>query len=434
MNNTLTIAPLGSFTAALRPPGSKSLTNRALLLAALADAESTIRRPLIAQDTQCMIAALTGLGIAMQVDDDGNRVTVQGGSGRFDAAEATLDLANAGTAMRSLTAACCLGQGVYRLDGNPRMRQRPIGELVTALRRLGAKIRYLDHDGFPPLQVEGGGLAGGEIEIAPTRSSQFITALLIVGPHCGDDLTLRFPGPIISRPYVEMTVAMMRRFGANVEADPQFRSVHVDRGGYRACDYAVEPDASSATYFMAAAAISPGSRCTIEGLGRKSIQGDVAFADLLHQMGAGLLFGPDFITIVGPEGSQRLKGIDVDMNHMPDAAMTLAAIAPLCAGPTSIRNVGNLRYKETDRLAALKKELSKLGAAVWIEGDDLLIEPPPDGRIAPATIDTYDDHRMAMSFAILGLRHEGIVINDPGCVNKTFPDFFEYLNRLGESP
>ena len=433
MNNPLTIAPLGPFHASLRLPGSKSLTNRALLLAALADGQSTLRYPLVAQDAQRMTAALTDLGFTISAAGDAGYVVIQGGNGTISATEATLDLGNAGTAMRSLTAACCLGRGVYRLDGNPRMRQRPIGELVALLRRLGARIDFLNQEGCPPLRVQGGGLAGGELQVTTTRSSQFITALLVIGPYCREPLTLNFEGPVTSRPYVEMTVAMMRRFGAEVQVDPQFRTIAVNAGGYRACDYTVEPDASSATYFMAAAAITPGSRCTIEGLGRQSIQGDAAFADLLHQMGAGLLFGADFITILAPDESQPLRGVDVDMNHMPDAAMTLAAIAPLCTGPTAIRNVGNLRFKETDRLAALQTELHKLSATATIEGDDLLIEPPADGRIAPASIDTYDDHRMAMSFAIPGLRHPGITINDPECVNKTFPDFFEYLNRLGET-
>lgn len=434
MNDPYPIAPLGTFDARLRPPGSKSLTNRALLLAALAEGRSTLRHTLVAEDTQCMTAALTELGFAIDVRDGGERVTVEGGGGTITASDATLDLANAGTAMRCLTAACCLGHGTFHLDGNPRMRQRPIAELVTLLRRLGARIDFLGADGCPPLSVTGGDLSGGLLQLAPTQSSQFITALLIVGPYCREPLTLEFQGSVTSRPYVEMTLAMMRRFGADVQVDPRFQAIQVNAGAYRACDYTVEPDASGATYFMAAAAISPGSRCTIEGLGRRSLQGDVAFADVLHQMGAGLTFGADFITILGPDESQRLRGVDVDMNRMPDAAMTLAAIAPLCAGPTAIRNIGNLRFKETDRLAALQTELRKIGATVSIECDDLLIEPPADGRITAAAIDTYDDHRMAMSFAVIGLRQEGILINDPECVNKTFPNFFEYLDRLGESP
>jgi 3-phosphoshikimate 1-carboxyvinyltransferase len=378
-----------------------------------------------------MIEALGALGFSPRHDQERECVRLAGGGGAIAAASAAVDAGNAGTVMRSLAAACCLGHGAYELDGDPRMRQRPIGQLVEALRSLGAHIEYIGADACPPLRIIADGLRGGTLSLGGVPSSQFITALLLAGPCMRDGLMLHLSAPLISRPYVRMTVNMMSLFGIEVQVNEQFTSFVVAPGTYRGCDLAIEPDASAATYFMAAAAIIDGSRCTLEGLGRKSLQGDVAFAEVLHAMGAGLVFGGDFVTVMAPAPGQRLRGIDVDMNHLPDAALTLAAIAPLCEGETAIRNVGNLRFKETDRLAALHAEMSKVGARPRIEGDDLLIEPPPDGKILPSSIATYDDHRMAMSFAVLGLAAKGIVIEDPACVNKTFPDFFGYLERLG---
>jgi 3-phosphoshikimate 1-carboxyvinyltransferase len=432
---SLIIEPIQPFRASVRPPGSKSLTNRALLLAALATGESRLTGVLLADDTQVMLTALRQLGLALTVDEPAQTVTVQGCGGHWPSSHAELFCGNAGTAVRFLTAACSLGEGAYRLDGIERMRQRPIGQLVQPLRELGAEIRCLGQDGYPPLQVRASGLRGGEITMAPTLSSQYISALLQVAPCSRTGLTLNFEGPVTSRPYVEMTLALMHRFGAHIQADSGFRCIKVEPSGYQPLDYDVEPDASNASYFMAAAAVVPGSRCTIEGLGRRSVQGDVGFADVLHQMGAGLTFGSDFITVIGPPAGQPLRGIDVDLNHMPDTAQTLAVVALFADGPTVIRNIGNLRVKETDRIAALQKELTKLGATVGVDGDDMTIQPPPGNRITPAAIDTYDDHRMAMSFAIAGLRPSDapvLTINDPGCVGKTFPNFFDYLRRLGE--
>ncbi|MEX0776674.1 MAG: 3-phosphoshikimate 1-carboxyvinyltransferase [Phycisphaeraceae bacterium] len=446
MTDAITIQPISVFDATLRLPGSKSLTNRALLLAALAQGDSVLRGPLIADDTQRMIEALRVLEIPVEFSKEHphpsplpkkgegvGELRVGGRGGALTHCYVALDLGNAGTAMRPLCAACCLGTGRYTLDGEPRMRQRPIGELVEPLRQIGAEITYADRQGFPPVIVRGTGLRGGEITMAPTLSSQFITALLMVGPYCEKGLTIRFTGPITSRPYVEMTLRLMTRFGASAEAAPDWSMVRVDPVRYQATTYDIEPDASNASYFLAAAAVIPGSKVTIQGLSAASLQGDVAFADVLHRMGADLIFGRDFITLMSPPRGQPLRGIDIDLNHMPDMAQTLAAIAPLCQGRTAIRNVGNLRVKETDRMEALRIELTKLGATVTIQGDDLLIDPPADNRIRPAAIDTYNDHRMAMSFAVLGLAQEGVAINDPGCVAKTFPDFFEYLAGLGKS-
>jgi len=433
MSDSITIQPIGSFTAAVRPPGSKSLTNRALLLAALARGTSRVSGVLFSDDSRVMMRALRELGFDIAVDEAQRVVTVVGQGGAIPSPSANLMLGNAGTAYRFLTAACCLGQGRYVLDGVPRMRQRPIAPLVDALLALGAGITYAEKPGFPPLQLDAVGLrhSGDAVPVQGAISSQFISALLQIGPCVQGGMMVRFDGPVVSRPYIEMTLGLMHGFGARFEVDREFRHVTLQPTGYRALDYAVEPDASNASYFLAAAAICPGSKCTIEGLGRRSVQGDVGFADLLHQMGAGLTFGSDFITVIGPSAEQPLRGIDIDLNAMPDMAQTLAVVALFARGRTVLRNIGNLRVKETDRLEALRVELTKLGAAVEIDGDDLVIDPPADNRLTPAEIDTYDDHRMAMSFAVAGLRAPGVVIRDPGCVAKTFPEYFEYLGRLG---
>lgn len=430
----LSIAPISSFSASVRPPGSKSLTNRAFLLAALADGVSTLRGPLWADDTLQMRGALAALGFdlpqpgAAVVKVHGRNGTLRAPSQREDL---RLSVGNAGTSYRFLTAALCLGKSDSRvhLDGIERMRQRPIGQLVDSLRKIGGDISYSGAEGFPPLWIRATGLSGGDLLMPPTLSSQYISAILQVAPYFEKGLTLRFDGPVISRPYVEMTLALMSKFGVDADVDDSFTSIRIEPGGYRAADYAIEPDASNASYFLAAAAVVPGSKCTIEGLGKGSLQGDVGFADVLHQMGADLSFGRDFITILSPRNGV-LRGIDVDLNHMPDMAQTLAVVALFAQGETAIRNVGNLRVKETDRVAAIQIELTKLGATVEVEGDDIFISPPSGGKIKPAAIDTYNDHRMAMAFSIAGLRAPGVVINDPKCVEKTFPDYFEYLAKL----
>lgn len=437
ISEQIEVRPVEPFDVRLRVPGSKSLTNRALLLAALAEGESTLVRPLVAEDTRRMMGALDALGFELTHDEVAERVTVRGQGGRMPRGDSQLELHNAGTAMRFLTAACCLpalhepdpeSPGGHTLDGNPRMRQRPIGELVDALRHLGARIEYVGQRQYPPLRVHSQSLAGGELRLGPMLSSQYISALLQVGPYCDGGLTLGFDGPVVSQPYVAMTVGLMRRFGAEVEVDEAFTRLRVAPGGYRGLDYEVEPDASSASYFLAAAAVVPGSRCVIEGLGDASLQGDVGFAQVLGQMGASVEVAADRISVAAPR--DRLRGIDVSLNHMPDMAQTLAVAALFAEGATTIRDVGNLRVKETDRIAALQCELTKLGATVLVHGDDLRIEPPSGGEPRPATIDTYDDHRMAMSFAVAGLRSPGVVINDPGCVGKTYPGFFDDLQRL----
>lgn len=424
----LTITPRGPFDVSLRLPGSKSLTHRALLLAALAEGESIVRHPLQAEDTSYTLGALRALGYDIR-DEGGDALRIVGGGGAVPAADAELFFGNAGTAIRLMTGFVSLGGGAYTLGGVERMGQRPIGELVEPLRQLGAEIDYLGRDGCPPLRVRGGKLTGGDVTIGRTLSSQYISSLLMIGPCMSRGLTLHFDGPITSKPYVELTLGMMRRFGVEARVAADWSSVRVEPGTYRATDYTVEPDASSASYFLAAAAAVPGSRVTIEGLGRGSLQGDAAFADVLGQMGIEVTHAVDATTVRSQPG-QRLRGIDVDLNGMPDAAMTPTALAILADSPTTIRNVGNWRVKESDRMAAMQDGLTRLGAHVLVEGDDITVTPPADGRVRPATIETYDDHRVAMSFAVVGLAQPGVTLDDPGCVGKSFPDFFEYLGRL----
>ncbi len=439
------IEPLGAFRATLTPPGSKSLTNRALLLAALADGESTITNALVADDTRRMLEALAELGVQQRCAEE--VCHLQGGAGTLPGG-GELSLGNAGTATRFLTAAACFAGAPVGIDGDARMRLRPIGELVDQLRQLGAKIQYLGSQGCPPLRIEPTGvpLRGGSLTIPTTLSSQFISALLMIGPLCDQGLTLNLTGPVTSASYINMTVRLMRRFGAEVQVDRDGRHFRISPGAYAACDYLVEPDASGATYFLAAAAITPGASCTIEGLGKDSAQGDVAFADALARMGAGLAFGQDFLAVTGPK--EPLRGIDIDMSLMPDAALTLAVVAACAEGTTLLRGLRTLRVKETDRLTALQTELSKLGVAATIEEDgaDELLRIDPAGASAltlqrgetadtvrPVVIDTYEDHRMAMSFAVLGLRRPGIRIADPACVNKTYPAFWAHLERLRQA-
>ncbi len=429
MIDPLPILPIASFQATLTPPGSKSLTNRALLLAALAQGPSTLTNILLADDSIRMIQALRDLGYKLDLDEPARTLRITGTGALNPAPAAPLFLGNAGTAFRFLTAACCLGTGRYTLDGIPRMRQRPIGQLVDPLRALGARIDYLGDEGFPPLAVHGGGLTGAKLMLQPTLSSQYISALLQIAPLLEKGLEIGFQGPITSLPYVRMTLELMRRFGARFTAAEDHSQIIVQPGAYRAGVYDIEPDASNASYFLAAAAILPGSRCTIAGLGSDSLQGDVRFAKVLADMGASARMTADSITVQGPAA---LRGVDVDLNDMPDMAQTLAIVALFAQGPTTIRNIGNLRVKETDRLEALRVELSKLGAAVQVNGDDLSIQPPAGG-LKPADIHTYDDHRMAMSFAVAGLRSPGVRICDPACVNKTFPDYFDHLARLGQA-
>jgi 3-phosphoshikimate 1-carboxyvinyltransferase len=406
--------------ASISVPGSKSITNRAVLLAALADGRSELSGALFSDDTRYMVAALRALGAGVHVDEAAARIAVDGTGGTWPSASAELYVGNAGTAMRFLAAACCLGRGPYRIDGTARMRERPMGDLVDALRQLGADV---DSDaGRPPVVVRGGRL-GGTTALGATRSSQFLSAVLMIAPYAARDVAIEVRGEAIAQPYIDMTVAMMAQWGVDVER-VSFHSFRVAAGRrYRAQRYAIEPDASSAHYFLAAAALQ-GGRVRVPGLHRGSLQGDVRFADLLEQMGARVRWEADAIEVSGPA---RLSGIDADLNAISDTAPTLAAMAPFASGPVHIRNVAHLRWQESDRLRAVATELARLGVRVEERDDGLSVWP---SAIVPAAVHTYDDHRIAMAFALIGLKVPGIRIEDPGCVSKTFPDYFERLERL----
>ena len=411
------------FDARVEPPGSKSITNRALALAAVARGDSVLTGVLFADDTLRMIEALRTLDIAMTVDRANHRIAITGCGGAFPNRKVDIFCQNAGTAIRFLTALCAASPGRYRLDGNARMRERPIGELAQAITALGGRIEFESTTGYPPL-VAGGGLNGGACQFAQVKSSQYISAILIAAPLAQADIEVQLCGAVTSEPYVRMTLAMMRHFGVRPLTPPsgsdERKLIRVSApAAYCGTEFAIEPDASNASYFLAAAAVTPGSRVTIPGLGRQSLQGDVLFADVLRQMGADVFMDRAVIEITGPK---HLNGLTIDMNSIPDMVQTLAVVALFADSPTRIVNVPNLRLKETDRLAALENELRKLGAGVQTTADSIEIFPAETYH--PATIDTYDDHRMAMAFAVAGLRIKGVCINDPKCTAKTYPDFF----------
>lgn len=409
--------------ATVRVPGSKSITNRALLVAALADGDSHLTGALFSDDTRFMAEALWRLGAPVQADEAAATLDVTGRGGSWPAAAADLHVGNAGTTMRFLTAALCLGHGRYRIDGSERMRERPIQDLLDALAALGARVLSERGTGCPPVVVEGDGLAGGEIEIRAERSSQFLTAVLQVAAYAARDVGVRVAGELIAKPYVDMTIGVMRAFGVEVGREG-YERFHVAAGQrYRARAYAIEPDASSAHYFWAAAALT-GGRVRTEGLGRDSLQGDVVFADVLAAMGAEVRWEADAIEVAGP---RELSGIDADMNAISDTAPTLAVLGAFASGPVRLRNIGHLRWQESDRLHAVATELGRLGVDVRELPDGLEVRP---SRLRPGLVHTYDDHRIAMSFALAGLRVAGVRIEDPGCVAKTFPDFFARLEDL----
>jgi 3-phosphoshikimate 1-carboxyvinyltransferase len=406
------------------------LTNRALVLAALATGTCELSNILFANDTLVMLECLMRLGVDLKIDRGTSSVRVVGQAGLIPASLAELFCGNSGTTIRFLSALCAVGRGQFNLDGIPRMRQRPIRQLVDLLRNLGARIEYVLEEGFPPINILADGLAGGLIRFGSAQSSQYLSAVLQAAPYARHEVQVDLDGPQTSWPYVAMTMRLMDEFGVTPELirDPKTgdpRRIIIPREHYRPTRYAIEPDASNAAYFLAAAAIREGASVTIPRLGKESLQGDVGFVDVLHRMGADTKIEKDSVTV---RGTDVLEGIDIDLSAMPDQAQTLAVIALFAKGQTIIRGLHTLRVKETDRIAALAAELAKLGAKVEIEDDDLTIDPPASVR--PATIDTYDDHRMAMSFAIAGTKVPGVVIKDPQCVNKTYPNFFEDLKQL----
>jgi len=423
----------------VRLPGSKSISNRILLLSALANGTTLVKGLLASDDTHVMLDALHRLGVRWQ-RLEGDDYQVEGVAGAFPVKYASLFLGNAGTAFRSLTAACAMSGGDYTLSGVPRMHERPIGDLVEALRQAGAQIDYTENDGFPPLHIRppiapegrstlpspaggrGAGGEGAEITVKGNVSSQYLTGLLLSAPLLGREVTVVVDGELISKPYVDITLNLMKRYGIEVKRDGWQRFT-VPAATYQSPgEIEVEGDASSASYFLAAGAIGHGP-VRVEGVGRNSIQGDVRFAEALARMGAEVGFGPNWIECrLGC--ADKLQAIDLDCNHIPDAAMTLGVLALFANGTTTLRNIASWRVKETDRIAAMATELRKLGATVE-EGADFIRITPPAKLTANTEIDTYDDHRMAMCFSLVALGGVPIRINDPKCVNKTFPEYFE---------
>ncbi|MBN2582020.1 MAG: 3-phosphoshikimate 1-carboxyvinyltransferase [Planctomycetes bacterium] len=425
---TETIQPVvRPVTGRIRPVGSKSLTNRALVAAGLASGRSVLEGCLASDDTRYMAAAWRQLGATVDWDEPSGRITIAGTAGRIAPGPQDLFVGNAGTAMRFMTAVVATGQGRYRLDGVSRMRERPIEDLLVALRALGASAVSETGNKCPPVIVQAGGLGGGQVTVSGRISSQYLSGLLLAAPYAARDVEIMIDGRLVSKPYADMTCRLMADFGVEVENEEYRRFYVAAPSRYTARAYAVEPDATAATYFWAAAAMTGGS-VTVEGLTADSAQGDVGFVRVLEQMGCRIESSPDGLTVHGPE---RLRGVTVDLNAMPDTALTLAVAALAAEGPTEILNVANLRVKETDRLAALAAELRKFGAEVDEAEDRLTIRPP--AALRGADVATYDDHRMAMSFALAGLKVAGVRISGAECVNKTFPDYFVRLRGLVES-
>ena len=422
----LLLNPISKIEGTINLPGSKSLSNRALLLAALAKGTTTLTNLLDSDDIRHMLNALKQLGVNYQLSEDKTQCVVEGLGRAFNTieqGEISLFLGNAGTAMRPLCAALCLGEGEYVLTGEARMFERPIGSLVDALKDAGAEVSYLKDENYPPLKIKGTGLSGGNIKIDGSVSSQFLTAFLMAAPMAKEDTQIDIVGDLVSKPYIKITLQIMSDFGVEVEnVNGEYQSFKIKGNQtYAAVEsYLVEGDASSASYFLAAGAIA-GGEIKVTGIGKKSVQGDIQFADALELMGANIEWGDDYIKA----SKGDLKAVDMDFNHIPDAAMTIAVAALFATGTTKIKNVHNWRVKETDRLHAMATELRKVGATV-LEGDDF-IEITAPTKILHAEIDTYDDHRIAMCFSLIALSESAVTINDPKCTSKTFPDYFEKL-------
>jgi 3-phosphoshikimate 1-carboxyvinyltransferase len=424
----LTLGPLPPLSGEVRLPGSKSLSNRYLLLAALSEGETALHGLLDSDDIRAMKGALRRLGVGIRESDDGRIATIEGiGGSGFHVPDSALELGNAGTAMRPLAAALCASRGDFALDGLPRMRERPIGDLVDGLRAIlapGGSLAYLGKTGFPPLAIHARGFRGGRTRISGTTSSQFLTGLLMAAPLSPEPLEIEVEGDLISKPYVDITVRLMEKFGAKVERDG-YALFRVRPTPYRAPGrVSVEGDASSASYFLAFGSL--GGPVRVIGCGTDSVQGDAAFATVLERMGARVERGPDWIECRAPAAG-TLRGLDIDMVDMPDAAMTLATLCLFADGATTIRGIGSWRVKETERVVAVRDQLRKLGAAVE-EGPDWIRITPPRG-ILSAEIETYDDHRMAMAFSLAAAGAPTTIL-DPDCTSKTYPGFFQELARL----
>jgi len=437
ISNTKAIIPKGFLDAVVTTPGSKSIINRALVLAALAEGKTTLAGALASEDTQVMFDGLAQLGSLLDWDTELHQITMYGQGGRFPHRQADIYVGNSGTTARFLTAMLAFADGEYRIHGKPRMHQRPIRDLADALNTLGGNVTYEAEEGFPPVMArttsplpEGGGTFIKTVSVSGSVSSQFLTALLLAAPLAAGQSAVEIcvSSELVSKPYVEMTLRMMQSFGVSVETDEHFRSFRIAQGTiYQSPGvYAVEPDASAASYFLAAAAICGGT-VTVQGLSKNSLQGDVAFAECLERMNCEVTWNDNSITVCRPP-ERPLRGITVDMNSISDTAQTLSVVALFAEGGTEINNIEHVRFKETDRIADLATELRRFGAIVEEYRDGLRIMPPE--ALTPATVQTYDDHRMAMSFAVAGLRLPGVVICDPNCTKKTFPDFFDALEML----
>jgi len=421
MSDQIDIKPTGPLNASIRPPGSKSITNRALICAALADGQSVLTGALDSEDTGVMVAALRQLGLQVTHDTSKSTIHITGCGGALPNDQADLNVANSGTTIRFLTAMLAACRGNFRLDGIARMRERPIADLLTALEQLGGAASSENVNGRPPVVIASNGLRGGQATIRGNISSQFLSGLLMAAPYSQQQVVIDVEGELVSKPYVTMTLGVMSAFGIDVDADKLDRFV-IPTAHYRGCEYDIEPDASAASYFWGAAAVTGGT-VVVEGLHRNSLQGDVAFCDCLAQMGCKVDYADNHIAVTG--GS--LCGISVDMKAISDTVQTLAVVALFARGPTTITGVAHIRHKETDRVGDLARELRKLGAKVDEFEGGLTITPH---TLRPAAIDTYNDHRMAMCFAIAGLNSPGVVIHDPGCTRKTYPNFFQDLHRL----
>ncbi len=424
---SLTLQPIQKVSGEVNLPGSKSVSNRALLLAALAKGTTRLTNLLDSDDIRHMLNALSKLGVKYRLSEDKTVCEVEGLGKPFAIDQAQeLFLGNAGTAMRPLAAALCLGVGEYVLTGEPRMKERPIGHLVDSLRQAGADIEYLENENYPPLRIKGTGLESGTVEIDGSISSQFLTAFLMSAPLAKGDITIKIIGDLVSKPYIDITLHIMKQFGVEVENNNyQEFVVRAGQSYIAPGNFLVEGDASSASYFLAAAAIK-GGEIKVTGIGKNSIQGDIQFADALEKMGAEIEWGDDYV--ISRRG--ELNAVDLDFNHIPDAAMTIATTALFAKGTTAIRNVYNWRVKETDRLSAMATELRKVGAEVE-EGEDYIVITPP-ANLTHAAIDTYDDHRMAMCFSLVALSDTPVTINDPKCTSKTFPDYFDKFANLSQ--
>jgi 3-phosphoshikimate 1-carboxyvinyltransferase len=423
----LTINPIQSIVGEVRLPGSKSLTNRALLLSALASGTTNLENPLASDDTLRMMQALAQLGVTISTSEGSQTTVVTGNGGLFDTPQNdTFFLGNAGTAYRPLAAILSLIPGTFVVDGDEYMHERPIAHLADALAQLGAEMTYLGKTGFPPVKIRGGCINGGEVSVPGHISSQYLTSLLMALPLASNDSVIHVVGDQVSKPYLDITIGIMAQFGVTVSHE-DYQHFFVPAGQvYKSPGrYLIEGDASSASYFFAAAAIK--GETTVRGIGRESVQGDIQFLDTIEQMGATVRRDHDSITV----SKGTLQGIDVDLNHIPDAAMTIAVMALFAGGPTRIRNVYNWRVKETDRMTAMATELRKLGAEVSTTDDSISITPPAE--IQQAQIDTYGDHRIAMCFSLAALGGAPVTINDPDCTAKTFPDYFSVFAAICHS-